>query len=211
MKYIYNHIPDNTLKDNVNVQKYLEVLQGMLEVEETEIDRYMRRYLFPLVAEIGTMRRFVDEWNAEYLATSTKYCIDCLYRNYFKIYSGKGTEQGLNQLLICLFTEIDTPTVRVTKYTQGKPLILFDDDRVYDWLPEGLDIAMEIEAQAGEEVWCPTLLDDTWEHTQSTIVISIADLGYTPSPSLLSFIQNVIILYLPMISKQQINIELNIT
>lgn len=210
MKYLIDHIPDSLISENPNLQKFVEVLQGMLNIEQKEVKNYVHNFLYPLVYDIRIMRRYVDEWKAEYTEQSSRICLDCLYRNYFEIYSRKGTSIGLQKLLQCLFSVDSYPEVEIELYQMGKPLILFDDIRPYDWLPEGQDIANETEATAGNEMWCPTLLDTTWQDSMATLTINVSGLGYTPTPEFLVFIDAVIVLYLPMISRNFINIQLNI-
>lgn len=209
LELIEGHIPPDILNNNPNLAKYAPIINGLLKLRKDEIDKYTRSFLFPLVDDIRIMRRFVDEWKAEYTEQSTRICIDCLYRNYYDIYSRKGTRIGLIKLLTCLFWQDEQPTVTVDSYVMGKPLILFDDDRAYDWLPEGQDIANETEALPGEEVWCPTLLDTTWLDCKVTIDITVT-LNYTPTPEFLEFIRGVIVLYLPMVSRDFVIINLNI-
>lgn len=163
LKNFSGHIPDSIRKDNKPLEKLLVILDGMLKVREDELFNYTRNFLYPLVHDIKVMRRYVDDWNAEYTEKSPKICIDCLYRNYYEIYSRKGTKLGLYNLLKCLFwfDKNDEPDIVINEYAIGKPLILFNDNKPYDWLPSGLDIANEVLANTGEEQWCPTLLDDT--------------------------------------------------
>lgn len=203
------HIPDSIKENNKPLEKLLGVLDGMLKLRKDELFNYTRNFLYPLVSDIRIMRRYVDEWRAEYTEESSKQCLDCLYRNYFEIYSRKGTKIGLIKLLKCLFWVDGEPEVIIESYTPGKPLILFDDDKPYDWLPSGQDIANEVLAPAGEELWSPTLLDDTWIHQQAILNITI-DIGYTPSVEFLDFIKSVIVLYLPMVSRDFVIINLNI-
>ena len=210
MKYLINHIPDNILSENPNLQKFVGVLQGMLDIEQSEIKNYVRNFLYPLVYDIRVMRRYVDEWKAEYTEQSSRICLDCLYRNYFDIYSRKGTSIGLQNLLRCLFAVDSYPEVAIELYQMGKPLILFDDIRPYDWLPEGQDITNEIQAPVGQEVWCRTLLDTTLQDSMATLTINVTGLGYTPTPEFLVFIDAVIVLYLPMVRRNLVNIQLNI-
>ena len=203
------HIPDSIIKDNPNLIKFLKVLDGMNKTRKDEIENFTRSFMFPLVSDIRTMRRYVDGWKAEYTEQSTKICLDCLYRSFFDIYSRKGTRLGLEKLLRCLFWVTEEPVITIAEYTIGKPLILFDDDRPYDWLPEGQDIANEVLASVGEEIWCPTLLDDTWADTKTTITITV-DINYVPSATFLAFIRSVIVLYLPMVSRDFIIINLDV-
>lgn len=210
MNTLTNHIPDEILKENVPLKKFLGVLEEMLKVEKSEIRNYVANYMYPLVYDIRIMRRYVDEWRAEYTEQSSRICLDCLYRNYFEIYSRKGTYIGLQKLLRCLFAVDTYPEITIEEYNMGKPLILFDDVRPYDWLPEGQDLANELNAPAGEEIWCPTLLDDTWSHTIATLTITVSGLGYTPTAEFLQFINSVIVLYLPMVSSELVSIDLNI-
>tara|TARA_Y100000034_G_scaffold29728_1_gene36167 strand:+ start:42709 stop:43353 length:645 start_codon:yes stop_codon:yes gene_type:complete len=204
------HIPDNILKGNNNLDKLLKVLNGMLELRRENVDTYARRYLHPLVSDISTMRRYVDQWDAEYTENSSRPCLDCLYRNYFDIYSSKGTLAGIKKLLKCLFWVSQEPTITIDDFDMGKPLILFDDNVPNDYLPNGQDLANEVEAASGEELWVPTLLDDSWLQQQSLLNITI-NAGYAPTQEFLEFIKSVIVLYLPMVSENFIIINLNIT
>ena len=206
---IGGHIPDSIRNNNKNLEKLLLVLDGMMKLKKDGLFNYTRNFLYPLVSDIRIMRRYVDEWKAEYTEQSSKYCLDCLYRNYFEIYSRKGTKEGLVKLLKCLFWVDGEPDVIIEDYIPGKPLILFDDDKAYDWLPEAQDIANEILAPAGEELWCPTLLDDTWLHQKAIVNITVI-VGYTPSAEFIDFIKSVIVLYLPMVSRNFVIINLNI-
>jgi len=203
------HIPDDIMQENINLDKFLKIFDGLMKVKKDNVFYYIRNFMYPLVHDIRIMRRYVDEWKAEYTEQSTRFCIDCLYRNYFEIYSRKGTKIGLKKLLTCLFWVDEEPDITIDTYVMGKPLILFDDDRAYDWLPEDTDIAGEILSPAGSEIWCPTLLDDTWDYCMATLTITI-DINYTPTPEFLEFIKSVIVLYLPMISPNFIVINLNI-
>lgn len=203
------HIPDSIRQDNKPLEKFLLILEGMLKLRKDEIFKYIRTFMYPLVSDMRSMRRYVDEWGAEYTENSSKECLDCLYQNYFEIYSRKGTELGLIKLLECLFWVEGNHNITINSYVRGKPLILFDEARPYDWLPSGQDIANEVLAPVGEEVWCPTLLDDTWLYQKATLDVLI-DIDYTPTTEYLDFIKSVILLYLPMISKDFIIINLNI-
>ena len=203
------HIPDDILKENKNLEKLLGVLDGMLKLRKDELFNYTNVFLYPLVSDIRTMRRYVDEWKAEYTEESSVMCLDCLYRNYSNIYSKKGTYEGLTQFLKCLFWVDAEPTITIDGYTKGKPLILFDDNKPYDVLPNGDDIANEVLANPGEELWCPMLLDDTWAYQKDSLNITIS-LGYTPTEEFILFIKSVIILYIPMVSKDFVTINLNI-
>lgn len=203
-----NHIPHDIRKENIGLDKFLGVLDGMLKVRKDELFTYTRTFLYPLVSDIRTMRRFVDEWGAEYTESSTKLCLDCLYRKYFEIYSSKGTVIGLEKLLSCLFWVDVEPTVTVTDYIMGKPLILFNDNKAYDWLPNAEDLAGELLASAGDEAYVPTLLDDTWLQQRATINIGV-DINYIPSLDFVEFIKSVVVLYLPMVSRDFLIININ--
>ena len=210
MKYLINHIPDAILEENKPLQKFVAVLQGMEDIEDGEIRNYVNNFLYPLVYDIRVLRRYVDEWKAEYTEESTRICLDCLYRNYYDIYSKKGTAKALQKLLQCLFAVDVIPEVTINNYTIGKPLILSDNNKIYDFLPEGQEVANEYEALAGEEIWCPTLLDDNWDDNMATLEVTIENLNYTPTPEFMVFINSVIVLYLPMVSKNFVNTQLNI-
>ena len=200
--------PPDILKNNNEVQKFLDVFNGMLEIRKESLDNYVRRFFYPVVSDIRLMRRYVDEWNAEYLETSSRLCIDCLYRNYSYIYSRKGTISGVKKLLQCLFYVDVLPIITIDEYTGGKPLILSDDYLFVDWLPEGQDIADEVNALSGQEIWCPTLLADTWLHSYTTVTITV-QVNYTPSPQFLDFIKSVLVLYLPMVNPDILTININ--
>lgn len=203
------HIPNSIVSNNKNLEKLLKVLNGMLHIRKEQVFVYTRSFLYPLVSDMKIMRRYIDEWKAEYTEESSRFCIDCLYRNYFYIYSRKGTYDGLIKLLTCLMLVDEEPFVTIEGYRVGKPLILFDDNKPFDWLPEGQDLANELSAVSGEEVWCPMLLDDTWLHQYATLDITV-DINYTPTPEFMEFLRSVIVLYLPMISRNFINININI-
>lgn len=201
-----SHIPEATLIGNDELNRLVNIFDGMLKVEENELDTYMRTFIYPAVTDIRMMRRYVDEWSAEYTDKSTKFCIDCLYSNYYNIYSKKGTFDGLKQLLKCL-CETNNQVI-IDSFKMWKPLILSDDDRVYDWLPEGQDIANEVTVPVGSEIWCPTLLDDTWDDSKEELIITI-DVDYTPSIDFIRFLKELIPKYVPMVSEGFINITLN--
>lgn len=202
------HIPPNILKENHNLNRFVEVLNGMLEIREECLDDYVRSFFFPVVSDLKIMRRYVDEWGAEYTESSTRFCIDCLYRNYHKIYSGKGTINGLKTLLGCLFYINKKPTIEVISSTSGKPLILTDENIFIDHLPSGEDLAKELNSVRGEEDWCPTLLGDSWEHHYSRLYLRVG-VNYTPSTEFLNFIVDVLYKYIPMANKDftKVNIE----
>lgn len=201
-----DHIPDDILLNNKPLEKILVVLEGLLRIEEQELEKYSRRFLYPLITDMKLRRRYVDEWRAEYLDSSNEVCLECLYINYSTIYREKGTFNGLKTLLTCLLWINVKPEITLDEYTRGKPLILFDDMRNNrDWLPEGEDLA---NALLGNPVqWCPTLLDDTWEHTYATITITVTA-GYVPNADYIAFMKSVIKLYIPML-KDLVTINLN--
>ena len=203
-----SHVPDGITADNHNLNKFLGVFDAMLKIRKDELDNYVRRFYYPAVSDIRLMRRYVDEWDAEYLETSTRLCVDCLYRNYSYIYSRKGTISGIKKLLQCLFYVDVLPVVTIDSYTTGKPLILSDDRLFVDWLPNGADIQAEVGATAGEEVWCPTLLGDTWLNSYTVIGITVT-VNYTPTKEFIKFIKSVLYLYLPMVNPDIL--EINIT
>lgn len=199
------HIPDAILNNNKPLEKLLMVLDGMLKIRENELFDYNRRFLYPLVSDIKLRRRYVDEWNAEYLETTSEACLECLYINYYNIYGKKGTKDGIKQLLKCLLWITVEPEITVTEFIAGKPLILSDDDRPnIDFLPNGEDIANEI--LGNPIVWCPTLLGDTWEHTYAQISITV-NAGYVPTQDYIDFLKSVIVKYIPMVRKL-VNINL---
>jgi len=199
LKTFSGHIPDPILEGNSELTKLIGVLDGMLKVREEELYKYNTSYLFPLLSDINTMRRYVDRWGAEYTEQSSRLCIDCLYKKYYDIYSRKGTSQGLELLLQCLFWNNGgaEPIVGIISYIGGKPLILSDDNVIIDYLPNGEDISNEVDAVVGEEVWNPTLLGDTWLNQYDTVDLTV-DIDYIPSSEFLAFINSVIYLYLPM-------------
>lgn len=206
MEKFEDHIPEDILLNNNPLKKLLKVLEGMMKIREDEMVNYTRRFLYPLVTDMKLRRRYIDEWRAEYLYTSSDVCLECLYVNYATIYREKGTENSLKTLLMCLLWIGIKPEVTITEFKFGKPLILSDDFRNNrDWLPEGQDIFNELEANP--TIWCPTLLDDTWEHTYAVITIDISA-GYTPTADYIDFLKSVIKLYIPML-KDLVKINLN--
>jgi len=209
LKSFRGHVPDSIKTNNPYLDKLLSVLDGMLKVREDELFSYTRSFLHPLVSDVKIMRRYIDEWNAEYTSDSTRLCLDCLYRKYHDIYSRKGTIQGLENLLYCLIL-VDSANVAVSvlNYTAGKPLILFNDNKAYDWLPTDVEIAAEILAAPGEEQWCPTLLDDTWLHQKAVLTILLSLNGGSLTAEYIEFLKSVIVLYLPMISRDFVIINI---
>jgi len=203
------HVPEGIQKDNHTVLNFLEVFDGLLKIRAEELDNYTRSFYFPAVSDIRIMRRYVDEWDAEYLETSSRLCIDCLYRNYHYIYSRKGTVSGVKRLLTCLFYDTQVPVVSGISFSGGKPLILSDDTLFVDWLPEGADIQAELGAVVGSKVWCPTLLDNTWLDSYTTFSVTIA-LNYIPTPKFIEFVKSVLVLYLPMVNTDILTIDINI-
>lgn len=208
MNSFHNQVPEAILAGNKPLEKFLGVFEGMLKIRKDELDTYVRNFYYPAVADIRIMRRYVDEWNAEYLETSSRLCIDCLYRNYHYIYSRKGTISGIKRLLKCLFYVDFIPEITVISYQTGKPLILSDDFLFVDWLPEGQDISNEIDADLGDELWCPTLLDNTWLDTYTVFTVTIG-LNYVPTAEFLDFIRAVLALYLPMVNPDILTININ--
>lgn len=206
LKTFDGHIPDGILNENVELKKLLAVLNGMQSIREDEIFNYIRSFLQPLVSDIQLAKKYVGEWKAEYPQEVSLKCLDCLYRNYYKIYSGKGTIRSLEALLKCLLWINVEPTVVLSEYTTGKPLILFSDTKPLDWLPNDEDIEAEVGVPFGTEKWCPTLLGGTWSHHYNTVVITIT-CGYTPTSDFIQFLKDTIKLYIPM-SKNFTNIIL---
>lgn len=204
----HGHTPPDILKNNPDVSSFLDVFNGMLNIRRNELDNYVRRFFYPAVSDIRLMRRYVDEWDAEYLDTSTKLCIDCLYRNYNTIYSSKGTALGIKTLLKCLFYVDEIPVVTIDEFQGGKPLILSDYFLFVDWLPEGQDIANEILPDEENKLYCPTLLDDTWLHSYTNVVITVG-VNYVPTAEFIEFIKSVLVLYLPMVNPEILNITIN--
>lgn len=203
-----DHTPPDILHENQEVKKFLDIFDGMLNTRREELDNFVRRFYYPAVSDIRLMRRFVDEWDAEYLDTSSKLCIDCLYRNYHYIYSSKGTARGIKRLLECLFYDDVRPIVTLDSFEGGKPLILSDDSIFVDHLPNGEDLADEVDADPGEELWVPTLLGGTWLHHYTKVTITVG-VNYVPTPEFLEFIKSVLTLYLPMVNPDILSITIN--
>ena len=199
------HVPPAILDDNENLDAFLDVLNGMLKVREEELEVYAKSFYYPAVSRIQTVRRYIDEYGGEYTDAMSINCLDKLYRSYNDIYSKKGTKSGAELLLDRLFCVPDGTTT-INFFSKGKPLILFDDYRYKDQLPNGEDLAAELLAPIGEETYVRTLLDDTWAHSTDVTEISVPNLG-SYSVEFLDFIKRTLVLYLPMVSKKNLIIE----
>lgn len=207
LKTFDGHIPDSILEENIELRNLLQVLNGMQSIREDEIFNYIRSFVQPLVSDLNIAKKYVDEWKAEYTQNSSLKCIDCLYRNFYTIYSGKGTFLSLSTLIKCLLWVEIEPQVTITDYVKGKPLILFSDKILDDWLPDDSDIWNEVGVTDEDKIWCPTLLGDSWEPTYTTVNIDIT-CGYVPTDDFITFLKETILLYLPML-RGYTNLNLN--
>jgi hypothetical protein len=199
------HVPEDLLTDNPNLNAFLDVLNGMLTIRESELAVYAKSFYFPAVTRIQTVRRYIDEYGGEYTDGMSIQCLEKLYNSYNDIYSRKGTKKGVEILLDRLFCVADG-TITVNFFEKGKPLILFDDYRYKDQLPNGEDLAGELEAAAGEETYVRTLLDDTWLHSRDSFEVTVPNVG-TYSDTFLDFVRGVLYLYLPMVNPNNIKID----
>lgn len=191
------HVPDTLLLDNENLDKFLDVLNGMLSVREDELEVYAKSFYYPAVTRLQTVQRYISDYAGEYPENMSIQCLDALYNSYYDIYSRKGTEAGLLILLDRLFCLADGTTT-LTSFEKGKPLILSDSARYRDFLPNGQDLANELEP-TGAVSYAPTLLGDTWSDSYNYVTIGVPNVGsYTVD--FLDFIRGVLLNYLPMVS-----------
>lgn len=206
------HIPPETLSNNNdNLKMFVELLDGMLRIREDELESYMRSFYYPANTSGNLIKRYLDEWGAEYLVVENIKNLDCLYQNYQYIYYGKGTYFALKTMLKCLFKVDETTEVTISDLVLGKPIILTDDYQFLDWLPSGQDIANEVVNTGSDKVWCPTLLGGSWLPHHSTLTITVTNtqiVGY--SDEFLKYIKQIIINYLPMANSDFIDITINI-
>ena len=197
------HVPDDILKDNQNLESFIDVLNGILGLKKGAIEQYKRNFLYPLVDDDGIRRSYIDEWAGEYTENSNKFCLDCLYNNRHYIYSKKGTFDGFVALLKCLCYVDEIPVVEITSFNRGNELILSDYSFLVDYLPNIDDILNDFNGV----VTCPTLLGDSFSGMYDSIEIKIG-LNYDPTDEFTTFIKSVIPKYLPMVNESMFNINI---
>lgn len=204
---IERHIPDE-IKSHKPVEKMLKVLQGMVDYKQEALDEYAESFLYPMVYQIEQLRRWVDNFGGEYLESTPRPALDCLIRHSAFIFASKGTLIGLQTLLLCLVEDgiCIGASVAINSFELWKPLILFDDDRPYDVLPEGVDLEGELITLP--PLYAPTLLDDTWEDTKSHLTMTINTCAELQK-SYRIFLHSILHLYVPMIARD--NLVFNIT
>ena len=88
------HVPPDSYSANENLIKFMLIIDDMQKLRRAEIENYKRALFYPLATDIKTIRRFVDEFGADYTTDSSLLCLDCLYKNFSYIFLQKGTEKG---------------------------------------------------------------------------------------------------------------------
>jgi hypothetical protein len=170
LRYIGNHIPPDLVAANPDLQKLVQVIDGITQARLNELLNYTNSYDPQLVTQIQDLRSFIDEFHGEYLLTTTKAQLECRYFNKYSIFSRKGTDAGLIMLIKCL----SSASMVTLSYTLGLPLITFFtiDSGI---LPSPQDIANEVNFQAPltSPVWVATLLGGSWSDYYDTITINI--------------------------------------
>lgn len=197
------HVPSGIVANSPEVDKFLDLLDAILDIKRDAIDEFKRSFLYSLVSTDSLRKKYLDEWGAEYHESSNSYCLDCLYKNKDIIYSRKGTEIGLKALLKCLCISDAVPEVTITKFTRGNELILSDESIIIDYIPDMDDILEDYDSVSE----CPTILGDTFMYLDDILEISIG-LDYEPTQEFISFIENVIPNYLPMVNTKMFNLTI---
>jgi hypothetical protein len=185
------HVPPNLVEPNYYTRRLLAVLDAIATKRYEVIEHYADSFDPQLNTKIEDLRRFIDDFGGEYLLSTTKAALECLYFNKYEIFDSKGTDYGLIKLLTCLSGGIVTINI-----SYPYPLIHFFtlDGGI---LPNGQDLQDELNPQTPLTVpkWIPTLLDDSWSAYYYTLVnITIASSTDT-SQVFTDFIKRIVPLY----------------
>ena len=204
---ISGHVPVQVKDRNYLVKNFLALFDAMHEEELNNLDYFRRSFLPQLAQELRVMRWWVDTFAGEYNSETTLEALDCFYWNSYYIYSRKGTKNGLERLLNCLVKTSEYATdVEVSEFVCGKPLILFDLWRPFDQLPNGVDLAAELDSL--EPKYVPTILGGSWEEHKHNVTITFDLDGNTLSDSYEDFLKEVMRKYCPAIGEHNLIIEM---
>lgn len=202
------HIPPQILESNPYALRMATMLDEMVAIREQEIARYEERFHPSLIYDIKTLRKYIDDFKGEYLLTTSRASLECLYFHKYDIFSQKGTAKGLERLLKCLAGAED---VTVT-YLLPPPLISFStlDDSV---LPNGQDIFDELDGATAfnPPKWVATLLGDSWLPYYGAMTVDIHTIGITLSPTFLAWVLDLLPNYLAGIDPDSTTITLTNT
>jgi len=204
LKKISGHIPPSIMENNPNLRSLCNVLDAVVDARNAEIENYEESY-HPLTnAKIEDLRRFILEFGGDFLISTPKVSLECLYFNKYSIFSRKGTEWGLIKLLECL----SQGTVTI-EYNIPYPLIHFFtlDGGI---LPNGQNLEDELDPQSPltDPLLIPTLLDGSWEDYYSEITITIEDSQDTSSV-FTDFVKKVVPLYSWFVDSNSSTINVN--
>lgn len=197
------HIPDTIYLGNPTVQQFVAVANGMLEERAKNIERYTRSFDPQLEYETRILKLYIDEFKGEYLPDVTRGVLECLYLHKREIFSKKGTIEGLKRLFACLCSSTDISV----EYTASKPL-LHSFDISGGVLPEGQDLANELDGTKVPPIYVPTLLDGSWSDYYTTIVIEVSGSNRTDI-EFKNFLLSIVPLYVTMVDKNSSSITLN--
>ena len=200
---LYNHVPPDIMDRNIYVKRLFNLLDQLVAFRKGQMEIFEDSFEPLLDEKLRELRLFVDEFGGEYLNTTPKKCLECLYFNKYKIFSSKGTVVGLTQLLTCLTL---SPNVVVT-YSLPLPLINLTtlDSGV---LPEGLDIKNELSGLYTPPGYVPTLLDGSWSDYYTSIIIDITT-PYDTSAGFKDFLLRIVPFYLLACDTQSTTIIIN--
>jgi len=192
------HIPPGILESPYAKEliKFLSVLESIADVEIEQIQEYVKSFNI-ITASLEKTRVFVDDFDGEYLLSTSKKVLETLFNNKKKFYSTRGTETTLIDILECYLQQY-SGTVDSLTYNIGYPLIHFSslDSGI---LPEGQDLADELGGAMTPTKLIPTLLDGSWSNYYKTIVIELS--GASFSDSFLNLLKLVIYLFTPFLEE----------
>lgn len=193
---IHNHVPQVLRESNPNVDKLLDIFQELTEFVGSEISKYSRSF-DPFTADtIEWVRKFVDDFGGQYLLNTHRESLECLYKNKNYIYSKKGTEAALNRVLNCYLAPYNCSVFSI-EYTRGYPLIHFFtlDGGI---LPEGQDIADELNGVYDPPKYVPTILDNSWLTYYKSCVVEISCTQFLGT-EFIEFLKYIVYLFSPML------------
>jgi hypothetical protein len=200
------HIPPEIQESNLNVRKLADVLDGMQQLKEAQVEKYADSFNPRTAHNIETLRYYVDEWGGEYLPDTPHRALECLYLHKDFIFSMLGTQAGLRQWLECI---TGGGIISDLVYTPPYPYIHFHTlgDGV---LPNGQDIANEMAPPEGRNPYLiPTLLADSWAQGYSKLTVTITG-AYDTSDNFKNWLIDILPRYLPNGDKYTTIITLNL-
>ena len=191
---IKNYLPEKLL-ENTNTDKFLDVVQALMDSEIAEIEKYERSFNPQLTDTVEGVRKYVKEFNGEYLLETTRKVLECLYNNKNNFYSHKGTEANLTAILNCYLQQYSITVTRID-YFRGYPFLNF-------WnldagvLPNGQDLADELDGLYSPDKYVVTLLGNDWIIHYKSIIVQLS--LSLPNELVTTFIKNIIFLFSPML------------